>query len=167
MAVASGVGDRGVVDVDNIVLAKVPKDQANKSCTQVSDDPIGHTKVMLDVSDEFCCFFRRYFRNRSDFNPLGEFVNGHQYMFVAARSGTKWPHNVETPHSERPRRRDGAQGLSWQVLLFGKELASFAPFYEVFSIGYGRGPVESRSVCFTDQIVRCSVAATLAAVDLS
>jgi hypothetical protein len=53
------------------------------------------------------------------------------------------------------------------VLLFGKELASFAPFYEVFSIGYGRGPVESGSICFTDQIVGRSVAATLTAMDLS
>jgi hypothetical protein len=56
--------------------------------------------------------------------------------------------------------------LSWQVLLFGKEFASFAPFYDIFSIGYGRGPVKSRSVCFTDQIIRRSVAATLAVVDL-
>jgi hypothetical protein len=35
-------------------------------------------------------------------------------------------------------------GLSWQVLLFGKELASFAPLYEVFNVGHGRRPVESR-----------------------
>jgi hypothetical protein len=58
--------------------------------------------VMLDVSDEFDCFFRRYFRNRSHFNPLGEFVDGHQYMFVAAWGGTKRSHSVETPHSEGP-----------------------------------------------------------------
>jgi hypothetical protein len=52
-----GVGDRGVVDVDSIVLAKVPEDRASESCTQVGDDPIGHTKAMLDISDEFDCFF--------------------------------------------------------------------------------------------------------------
>jgi hypothetical protein len=151
----------------SIVLSwkKVPEDRASESCTQVSDDPIGHTKAMLDVSNEFYCFFRRFFRNRSDFDPLGEFVDGHQYMFVTARSGTKWSHSVETPHSEGPRRRDGAQGLSWQVLLFGEELASFAPLYEVFSVGYGRGLVESRSVCFTEQIGGCRVAATFIAVD--
>jgi hypothetical protein len=57
---------------------------------------------MLDVSDEFDCFFRRYIRNRSHFNPLGEFVDGHQYMFVAAWGGTKRSHSVETPHSEGP-----------------------------------------------------------------
>jgi hypothetical protein len=96
LAVASGVGDRGVVDVDSIVLEKVPEDRACKSCTQVGDDPIGHTKAMLDVSDEFDCFFR------SDFNPLGKLVEGHQYMFVAAWGGTKQSYNVETPHSEGP-----------------------------------------------------------------
>jgi hypothetical protein len=53
------------------------------------------------------------------------------------------------------------------VLLFGKELASFAPFNEVFSVGHGGGPVESRSVCFADQVGGCRVAATLANVDLS
>jgi hypothetical protein len=53
LAVAPGAGGRGVVDVDSIVLAKVLEDRASESCTQVSDDPIAHTKVMLDVSDEF------------------------------------------------------------------------------------------------------------------
>jgi hypothetical protein len=47
-----------------------------------------------------------------------------------------------------------------------QRLASFTPLYVVFSVGHGRGPVESRSVCFTDQIGGCRVAATLATVDL-
>jgi hypothetical protein len=62
---------------------------------------------------------------------------------------------------------DSAQDLSWKVLLFRKELASFAPLYEVFSIGYDRGPIKSRSVRFTDQVGGCRMAATLAAVNLS
>jgi hypothetical protein len=53
------------------------------------------------------------------------------------------------------------------VLLFGNELTSFAPLNEVFSVGHGREPVESRSVGFADQIGGCDVAATFAAVDLS
>jgi hypothetical protein len=57
---------------------------------------------MFDVSDEFNCFFRRYFRNRSDFNPLGEFVYDNQDMFVAAWGGTKRSYSVEAPHSEGP-----------------------------------------------------------------
>jgi hypothetical protein len=52
------------------------------------------------------------------------------------------------------------------VLLFGKELASFASPHEVFSVSYGRGPIESRSIRFTDQIGGCRVAATFATVDL-
>jgi hypothetical protein len=78
LAVASRVGDRGIVDIDGIFLAEIPKDGAGESCTQVGDDPIGHTKEMRDVSNELCGFFRCYFRNRPDFNPLGEFVDGDQ-----------------------------------------------------------------------------------------
>jgi hypothetical protein len=51
--------------------------------------------------------------------------------------------------------------------LFGKELASFAPINEVFSVGHGRGPIESRSLCFADQVDGCRVTATFAAVDFS
>jgi hypothetical protein len=102
LAVAPWVGDRGVVDVDEVILAKVPEDRASEGCTQVGDDLIGHTEEMFDVSDQFNYFFRCYFRNRSDFNPLGEFVYGNQDVFVADRGGTKRTHNVETPHSEGP-----------------------------------------------------------------
>jgi hypothetical protein len=54
------------------------------------------------MSDEFNCFFRRYFRNRSDFNPLGEFVYSNQDMFVAAWGSTKRSYSVEATHSEGP-----------------------------------------------------------------
>jgi hypothetical protein len=87
-------------------------------------------------------------------------------MLVAAWSGTKRSYRIETPYSEGPRWRDGAQSLSWRVLLFDKELASFAPLDEVFSVNYGRGPIEFRSVCFTDQGRGCRVAATLTTVYL-
>jgi hypothetical protein len=53
------------------------------------------------------------------------------------------------------------------VLLFGKELASFAPLCEVFSVGHGHVLVESGSIRLTDLVGGCCVAATLAAVNLS
>jgi hypothetical protein len=53
------------------------------------------------------------------------------------------------------------------MLLFGKELTSFAPLYEVFSFRHGRGPVEAKSIRFADQIGRGRVAATLTAMNLS
>jgi hypothetical protein len=57
---------------------------------------------MFDVFGEFNSFFRRYFCNRSDFNPLGKFVYGDQDMFVATRNGMKRSYSVEAPHSEGP-----------------------------------------------------------------
>jgi hypothetical protein len=57
LAVAPRVGDRGVVDVDGVFLAEIPEDGACESFAQVDDDPIGHVEAMLDISDEFDCFF--------------------------------------------------------------------------------------------------------------
>jgi hypothetical protein len=122
---------------------------------------------VFDVFDEFNYLFRCYFRYRSDLNSLSEFVYSNQDMFVAAWSGTKWSYHVETPYSEGPRWRNSVQGLSWQVLLFGKELASFAPLDEVFSVSYGRGPIESRSLCLTYQVRGCHMVATLTTVYVS
>jgi hypothetical protein len=69
------VGNRGVVDVDGVVLAEIPEGRASEGCAQVGDDPVGHTEAMCNVSYEFCRFFRYCFHNRSDFDPLGEFIN--------------------------------------------------------------------------------------------
>jgi hypothetical protein len=50
------VGDRGVVDVDGVVLAEIPKGRANEGCAQVGDDPVGYTEAMGNVPNEFCHF---------------------------------------------------------------------------------------------------------------
>jgi hypothetical protein len=76
LAVAPRVGDRGVVDIDGVLFAEIPEGGANEGCAQVSGDPVGYTKAMCNVSYEFCRFFRCYFSNKSDFNPLGEFIDG-------------------------------------------------------------------------------------------
>jgi hypothetical protein len=57
--------------------------------------------------------------------------------------------------------------LSWQVLLLGKELSSFAALYEVFGISHGRGSVESKLVFLTDQVGGRCMAATFVAMSLS
>jgi hypothetical protein len=96
LAIAPWVSDR-VVDVDEVILAEVPEDRASEGYTQVGDDPIGHTEAMFYVSDEFNCFFRRYFRNRSDLNSLGEFVYSNHYMFVAVEAVQNGP-TASRPH---------------------------------------------------------------------
>jgi hypothetical protein len=74
LAIAPRVGDRRIVNVDSVILAEVPEDRASESFAQVGYDPVGHTEAVYDISSALCGFFRCYFRNRSDFNPLGEFV---------------------------------------------------------------------------------------------
>jgi hypothetical protein len=51
------VGDRGLVDVDGVFLAEIPKDGVDECFAKVGEDPFGHAKAMLDVSDEFDYFF--------------------------------------------------------------------------------------------------------------
>jgi hypothetical protein len=66
LAVAPRVGDRGVVNVDGVVLAEFPEGRANEGCAQVGDDPVWYTEAEL-VN----------FLNRSDFNTLCEFVDSY------------------------------------------------------------------------------------------
>jgi hypothetical protein len=96
------VGDRGVVNVNSVILAEVLEDRASESFAQVGYDLVGHAEAMYDISDEIYSFFRCYFRNSSDFDPFGKFVYGDQNMFVAAWGGTKWSYNIKTPHGEGP-----------------------------------------------------------------
>jgi hypothetical protein len=97
LAVAPRVRDRGLIDADGVFLAKVPEDGAGESFAQVGDDPVRHAKAMCDVSDEFYRFFLCYFCNRLDFNPLEEFVDSHQYMFVATWAVRNGP-TASRPH---------------------------------------------------------------------
>jgi hypothetical protein len=53
------------------------------------------------------------------------------------------------------------------VLLFGKELIPFAPLEEVFGVSHGREPVETRSICLTNQVGGSYMAATLTTLNLS
>jgi hypothetical protein len=57
LAVALRVGDRGVVNVDSVILAEVPEDRAGESFSHVGDDPIRHTEAVRDISNELCDFF--------------------------------------------------------------------------------------------------------------
>jgi hypothetical protein len=79
---------------------KVLQDRAGESFAQVGNDPIRHTEAVCDISDELCCYFRCYFRNRSDFIPLGEFIDANKNVFVSARGGTKWSYIIKTPQGE-------------------------------------------------------------------
>jgi hypothetical protein len=51
------MGDRGVLDIDSVFLAKIPKGKASESFARAGDDPVGHTEVMCNISGELCRFF--------------------------------------------------------------------------------------------------------------
>jgi hypothetical protein len=69
---------------------------------EVGDDSVRHTKAMCYLLDELSRFFRCDYRDKSDFNPLGEFVDGHKVVLVAARGDPEWSYGVEAPHGEGP-----------------------------------------------------------------
>jgi hypothetical protein len=57
LAVTAWVGDRGIVDVDEVVLQKSYKTELVKAAPRSVMILFGHTEAMFDVSDEFDCFF--------------------------------------------------------------------------------------------------------------
>jgi hypothetical protein len=101
---------------------------------------------MCYILHEFCYFFRL------------EFMDGYQDIAVATWGGSEQTHRVDAPHGEGPRLGNCAQGLSWQVMVFGEELTSLAPLDKVFGVSHGRGPVETRLVCLADQVGESCVA---------
>ena len=52
LAVTSWVSHRGVVYVDAIVLAEIPKHGSGEGGAQVGDDPVGYSKSMCNLLDE-------------------------------------------------------------------------------------------------------------------
>jgi hypothetical protein len=58
--------------------------------------------IILLGTPKRCIMSLMNFRNRSDFNPLGELVDGNQDMFVATGGGTKQSDSIDAPHNEGP-----------------------------------------------------------------
>jgi hypothetical protein len=73
LAVSPWVGHRGVVDVDEAVLAKILL-RPCEGLALVGDDPVGYPEPMGDVFDELRSLFRRDCGDSMDLNPLGDFV---------------------------------------------------------------------------------------------
>jgi hypothetical protein len=57
LAVALKVGDRGVVDVDGVVMTEISKGRTSKGCAQISDGLVRYTKAVCYVLHKFCRFF--------------------------------------------------------------------------------------------------------------
>ena len=81
----------------------------------------------------------------SDLNPLGELVDCDKQVGEAPGRLLQRPDEVETPDSKGPGDGDRLQGLSGEMDLPSKELASLAGPHDLRGIGHGGGPVESFS----------------------
>jgi hypothetical protein len=92
LAVAAWMGHRGVVDVDEVVLAKVPEVRPCKGLPHVGDNHVGYLEPVGDVFNELRSLFRRDYCNDADLNPLGEFVYCHQDVLIAARGYLEGSH---------------------------------------------------------------------------
>ena len=143
LAVAPWVSHEGVVYIDAAVLAEVPKLGSGEGGAQVRDDPVGHSKPVCYFFDELGCLGRRCSCDRLNLDPLCELVDGDEYVSVAALCRLEWSNRVESPAGEWPGRRDRPQGLSRDVLLFGKELASRTSPDDDLGVSQGRWPVEA------------------------
>jgi hypothetical protein len=126
LVVAPRVGHRGVVDVDEVVLAKISEVRPCKGLTQVGDNPVKYPEPIGDVLDELCGLFRHDYGDGVDLDPLGEFVH-HQDVLVAARGRLEWSHRVKAPYGKGSGWWNDPQNLSRDVLFLGEELATFAP----------------------------------------
>ena len=117
LAVAPGVSHGGVVHIDVAFLAEVPEFQSGEGGAQVCDDPIGHSEPVRYLLDELgglgCCRGRDWLH----LDPLGELVDGDEYIGVAALRGFQGSHRIDSPAGEWTGWGDRPQGLSRDVLL--------------------------------------------------
>jgi hypothetical protein len=102
LAVTPRVGDRQVVDINHVVLAKILEGRSCEDQPEVGDDSIRRTEAMCYLLDEIHRFFQCDLSDRSDFNPLAKFVDGHKDVLVAVRGCSEQSYGVEVPHGKGP-----------------------------------------------------------------
>jgi hypothetical protein len=78
-----GVSHGGSVHLDVVILAEVQELSAGELGAFVGDDGVRDPKAMDDVGEECHRLFGPDAVQGSDFDPLGEFVDGDQQVRVA------------------------------------------------------------------------------------
>ena len=98
---------------------------------------------------------------RSDLDPLGEFVDGDQQVRVARGCLLQGADEVQTPHDKRPSDGYRLQSLSRQVGLPCVELTPFAGADNSSGVSHRRWPVEALPESIPDKVSRrCVMAAS-------
>ena len=80
LAITPRVSHRRIVYVDAIVLAEILELESGERGAQVGYDPIGYSEPVCDLLGELSCLGGRHSCDGFDLNPLGELVDGDEYM---------------------------------------------------------------------------------------
>ena len=126
LAVGLGVIDQTLIHPDLPGVAEVQELVTYELSAIVSNNVIGDSEPMDDVMDEFGLLLRLEVGDGSDFDPLGEFVNGDQEVVEAPRRLLELPDHVEAPDREWLGDGNSLERLGQQVTLLGVVLAPFA-----------------------------------------
>jgi hypothetical protein len=117
----------------------------------VGDDGVQDPEAMDDVGEERHRLLGPDAVQRSDLDPLGEFVDGDQQVRVAPGRLLQAADEVQTPHSKGPGDGYRLQSLSGQVGLLHIELTPFAGADNSSGVSHRRWPVEALSESISDK----------------
>jgi hypothetical protein len=141
----------GPVHPDVVILAEVQELSAGELGVVVGDDGVRDPEAMDDVGEERHRLLGPDAVQRSDLDPLGEFVDGDQQVRVAPGRLLQGTDEVQTPHSKGPGDGYRLQSLSGQVGLLRIELTPFAGADNSSGVGHRRRPVEALSESIPDK----------------
>src|SRR5688572_17943419 len=138
----------GPVHPDVVILAKIQEFSTGELGAVVGDDGVGDPKAMDDVGEERHRLLGPDAVQRSDLDPLREFVDGDQQVRVAPGRLLQGTDEVQTPYSEGPSDGYCLQSLSGQVCPLRIELAPFAGADNSSGVSLRRWPVEALPEAF-------------------
>jgi hypothetical protein len=151
LPIRHGMSYGGPVHPDVVILAEVQEFSAGELGAVVGDDGVRDPEVMDDVGEERHRLLGPDAVQRSDLDPLGEFVDGDQQVRVAPGRLLQRADEVQIPHSEGPGEGYRLQSLSGQVGLLRIELAPFAGADNSSGVGHRRWPVEALPESIPDE----------------
>jgi hypothetical protein len=151
----------GPVHPDVVVLAKIQEFFAGELGTIVGDDEIWDPEAMDDVGEEHHRLLGPDAVQGPDLDPLGEFVDGDQWVRVAPGRLLQGADEVQTPYNKGLGDGYRLQSLSGQVGLLRIELAPFVGADNSSGVSHRRWPVEALPESIPDKCSRrCVMAAS-------
>src|SRR6266508_2932303 len=142
---------RSVADLDAELFAPIFEFRPSELRAVVRDDPVGNAESDHNVLEEFLGLGGCDRGDGFGFDPLGEFVDGDEEVYVTTRRSLQGADHVEAPDCERPSDWNCLQFLRHHVYLPSEVQASFTFANEFISIYDSGWPKETLPVSLADQ----------------